>query len=278
VSQGYACAPAVTGWTGPGYLYAAAGTPPACGAAWVMKPLGGYDPEGAPATCTACSCGTPLGHACPEATVEASTTSTCPLLQVPTTAPVGACGVLTVLGNSGYLKSTLTATGGTCAVDGGAVSNLPAPGFAENVALCTSAAAPTGCSGGERCLPTPPSGYQKICVYQSGTVLCPGGYPNVIAAYETISDGRGCDRCTCGAAAGGSCTGKIEYFGADNGLCAGLPSIVAAGACVAVPPATIGKAGFIAMADAPTGGSCTPAGGGPDGGVTGASPITICCQ
>src|SRR5262249_1566637 len=121
----WACAPTVSGWTGPFELYegAAGISPPPCaGAFGGAQYAGNTGLSYTPATCSQCACSTPSGVTCGAATVTTSASPAC----APTcgSVMVGAtCATLPPCGDAGTISAVTVAaatpSGGSCTPSGG---------------------------------------------------------------------------------------------------------------------------------------------------------------
>jgi hypothetical protein len=123
------------------------------------------------------------------------------------------------------------------------------------------------------------AGFQA-CIYQSGNGSCPSGaYSTKTLVYSaTSSDSRGCTPCTCGAAAGATCTGGS--FSANTSGCSGGATFPMSSTCsTAFLQVNEGATISIQLTQTPiaSDATCYPDGGQPSGTVTATSPITVCC-
>jgi hypothetical protein len=160
---------------------------------------------------------------------------------------------------------------------------VPPSSFATNARVCSWSAAPDlpgGCDGaGEQCVRAPTAPYgTRLCVYQVGDpapAACPAGpFTSYHVYYGSAVDSRDCSECTCGAAAGGTCSGTVGFFG--TAACAGGASNTYAfgtGCLTLVSPV------HAMGAYTPSGGACGPGiGGQPIGKVEGTRATTVCCM
>jgi hypothetical protein len=264
-----AAAPA--GWTGPVAVRDdLSSTNPACSGPYLNNPFKGGRQVTCPAhTCGGCSCGSPPGINCstPQITtwgmngVDCSGKGSTPE-DVPACKPI-----------QGYFLTTDTVASGsgTCAGSRGP-DTKPNPSFARTGLACSGATAGGGCGTGQ-CLPIPAAPLEgKLCIFHAGDLACPAGYTGSRRVYhQTITDGRTCSTCTCGAPV---CKGRV-WTGQDF-TC---PSDDGTGTPVPVPCTQIGGVVAEYVSYVPLGASCTPSTSMASGTCTPdvTTATTICC-
>ncbi len=273
------CAPAApAGWTGPFALYEAPPPgPPACPGAYPAPIDNGLEGLDAGAAQCTCACGVVAGASCGPPVVDLWSDSNCTASCSQPFQPIGTtctrpnfgfnCG-----GGGRFTLEGGAPSGGSCAPDGGTA--LPAPVWQLSALLCglPPAVTPSECAGGGVCVPTPnPAGV--LCISQTGGSQCPSGaYSVPHTYYKSSSDGRSCTPCNCGPPTRIVCSPTtVTAFGTTN--CSGGSTRETA------PMGCSGDhiASAIAAASTPSGGSCAPVGGQPDGSVTPAAGRTVCC-
>jgi hypothetical protein len=296
--SGFTCATQVpAGWTGPALLWVGGptATPPACPTGYGASPIDGHEgPTGTADTCV-CMC-TSGGQVC-AATGTFHNDQACSAAACVTGAVSSASTACTnlasnICGTGGSFEinngGVPTPTGGSCTPQ---VTITPGSteGWTSSARICSWNGAndtPGGCNPTtDQCVGGSPgtvAGFAAtVCVFQSGEVACPAGYPNnrnVVFSGEM--DGRTCAGCTCTTASpsGGSCSGTVNLFGVPD--CGGTPVSYSLGthcltynnigandpesiqAALTVVPGTCG----VAMQAAPV------------GAVTGTGPTTVCCM
>jgi hypothetical protein len=133
-----------------------------------------------------------------------------------------------------------------------------------------------GCGAGKLCAPKPPAPFGSLCVYASGDLVCPAGFPNKHVSFASYADTRNCTACTAGRRTGFTCSGSVELHSiSDCTLGCGDMSASIPTSC------TYDVTSNAAMRLASlthTSGSCTRGGGAPTGACTPGTPTTICCQ
>jgi hypothetical protein len=308
---GNLCVPPIpAGWTGPIALYdnglqagGPAPSPVPCSSAdgaytqpfpnSTSTQLGHYTPTAVQPTC-GCSCGaTVTGVTCPNPTVEVGTSS-CPVGGTTATGTATpTCTQLTTQDINSIQVTLGTASGGSCATN---ETGLPVPTWSSTTGwegtgnACftgTTNYGTTGCTGGDICVPPPPTPFSNgaVCIYFPGQQSCPpgSGYTTPHDYFSGASDTRGCSySCTCtptGVACTSdvtvsnqaSCTGGITLNNLPNGC---TPS---SGTPENIQPAFI-------QATVSSSGSCTFAAGAisggaqATGGVTPNGQVTVCCN
>jgi hypothetical protein len=265
-------------WQGPFAMFEVTdgAAPPACDpAGWTQAYDLGAEADAAPASCD-CRCGPPSNFTCGPPATATFTDRNClmPCMTAPRTT-VGACTSLpaTPLACGPNARVTFTAPvpeGGSC-VSTAIVDAGPIP-WEARARLCAGAGVGVCATG--TCMP-PSSGGETYCIARPGSFPCPDPYlvphgsaDGGTAYYADASDGRGCT-CSCGAPTGLLCQTGVILF--DSGTCSNTGTFIDSGTCtVPLPPFAN------AVATALDAGSCTPY-GGPTGGITLSSSITVCC-
>lgn len=136
-----------------------------------------------------------------------------------------------------------------------------------------------GCEGGSVCLAKGSGQYDSpACVSQSGTVACPGGFPELIEAYSGTTDTRGCSQCEC-ASNTLSCEGsKFTIWDVDGCASGGADDIdIPVGSCVGTEPYVDNNACSYRATIGALAGSCATSGGEPTGELVPDGAVTYCC-
>jgi hypothetical protein len=294
---GFTCAAQVpAGWTGPAlfWLGASTATPPACPSGYQTAVDGHEGPTGTPDTCD-CTCGA-SGQTCTATNGAFHVDQACQsgaCTAVPTIAngvctavPANTCGTG---GSFNVGGGTPAPAGGSCTPQTTVTNQGTAPGWNNTARVCSWAGpndTPGGCNPATgQCVGGSPgtgAGFAAtVCVFQTGDIACPAGYPNnrnvVFSGEISTRDCGGC-ACTTASPTGGSCGGTITIFGDAN--CAGSMAQFTFGTTTCLPynlppldPASVQAALVV------TAGTCavgTPA--TPTGGVSGTGPTTVCCM
>jgi hypothetical protein len=289
----FACIPGVpSGWLGPVVLFerTGAGAPapaaPACPATppYASDAYDGHANPVSQGTC-GCSCGAAAG-VCTGPTVAIYQDSQCGTVCI-TVPNVSTCakGCPMATAKSASITAAPSPSGGSCPAS--LVSAIApwsaATDWATTARACGASAASRavvqgGCAASQLCADAPPStASQAWCVYQSGSLACPAGYPVDHVYFTGGTDTRACaGTCACGGPTGVSCT--------IAGVSVSATSDCAAPATLA--DTTVGQCNSNLAATArnvtarvtPSGGRCAPS-GNPSvaGGIVPAAPTTVCC-
>lgn len=270
--------PAPNGWTGPSAVYDGnpAAKPAGCPALYTQLEVEGH--QGLAAAPAQCACGTPAfqGNYC-SANVEGWSQTGCNggTSIFEDTATSAACFV-SANGQSAYVRVGVPSlTRGTCTFPS-PQTTLPEPTFEKANIACGLPQRGT-CESRADCTatPLPAAPFTRLCIHKPGDESCPSAdYANRVVVYTEVTDGRRCDACT-GTTANGTCGtawGKSTLAVCQNGP---PPTEYAANACV--PHSGVGMRVNVA-AMAPTGITCTAAGGAAVGTATSATPVTFCCN
>jgi hypothetical protein len=143
------------------------------------------------------------------------------------------------------------------------------------VKTCEGTLVQGGCSAGQLCAPKPPAPFSNLCVYASGDLACPAGFPNKHVSFASYADTRSCTSCTCGTPTGITCNGSVDlHTFSDCTLGRGDMAAAIPQACTS----TIANVSMNLASLTHTAGSCTRGGGAPSGACTPGTPTTICCQ
>jgi hypothetical protein len=218
----------------------------------------------APATC-GCACA-PLPPTCATQVLTAGNNGACNSATSQNDSNDGGCSTLSTQIQTFNESMSVTVTpGGGCTPN--PTVTAPTITFPYEGRICELLGA--SCDAGA-CLPTAP---YEACVYQTGVLDCPAGYPVQHIVGTQISDTRGCTSCTCGYAAG-SCGGSAVFFA---GPCAGpgQAMVPADGACHGVPNQMFKSFSYLAH---PVAGTCAPSTPTPTGEAGFADQATVCCQ
>lgn len=260
--------PVPAGWSGPAAVYEGSpGSAPDCPAEYPMRVLdGGTGVAGDPATCSACSCDAPA-LTCTPGTIDAHSQSSCNGNKSSISPDAGACTPFSPSG-SYFEQSPPKVSMGPCAPHGG-MKSLPAPTWKTEAVACAIPGGVPPCF----CPASPPIPFEgRTCVYRAGAHACPAQFP-VARGWDSPVDTRGCSPCACGPAMPAvTCTVTTELFG--DGQCqSALSNVGAPGQCG-------GQTGVHSLLATPTFSatpSCAASGGTPEGDVTGAQAVTVCC-
>ncbi len=167
--------------------------------------------------------------------------------------------------------------GGACDAE---VTGTPAsPKWTKAVDMCFAPSVGGGCDPGFVCVPKPPAGVEaSTCVLQSGSVSCPGAYPDQKTYFQGFTDGRSCDAsaCACSGASGQVCEAYVALF--DNNGCTGSAKGLYPlnGTCqnTGFNAYDVGSGAIVGSV---SGGSCVSSGTGIVGQVQRNDPQTVCC-
>jgi hypothetical protein len=240
----------------------------ACGAAYPTSIAAGTGPQAAGATCN-CTCGACSGGSC-NVFYDAFSTDDCsgpPDDSELIGSSINECNTSTPNGSLYNIRGVASPTGASCGVTTNSM-NAPPPSWTTNTRLCTGATVtPGACASGGVCAPlTAP---QKTCVYRSGMMACPTGYPISSTQYTAFADNRDCS-CACNPTSA-TCTPMVSFVDTTAG-CTG-DSGSAFGQCGSVFQGA--THGFLINAlNIVVKGTTSSA---PGGGVSAASPVTVCC-
>jgi hypothetical protein len=276
------CAPSPPGgWEGPYEVFQ--GTTVACPSGTTSTVHGGLNPVGAAATCANCTCGTTL-LSCGDPTASLWGDSTCTGTACATGTLTGTCTLLktanttTCAGTSGlWVSVSAPPVVGTCTASVLTPTTTKASWTTEVVA-CSLSTTPKTCSGGV-CAPGPTSQSTfKLCIVQAGSpTACPStAYPQLIVIDTVIADNRSCGNCSCESPTGVCQGGKASF--ASDCVASTVGQTVPLTCAPLSIPATNAVSGVLSTPAQLLQPSCTPSGGGPTGGVTGSSPVTLCCM
>lgn len=158
------------------------------------------------------------------------------------------------------------------------IATRPQPEWLPRHKICTAKAGGGCAKSGERCLPRPRTASAPACtVLPAGATECPAPYMNASTYFDgTTKDTRDCGIGTVACSASGSCEGKLNTY--CNGTCAGSALEVASfGSCLSVCDKQVSyqPSALIPQTNA----TCKSSGAAtPTGGVTGTTPITVCCM
>jgi hypothetical protein len=282
------------GWTGWIQLYEgpASGVPECATPFSTLVIAAGRDPSATATACSGCACGSPIGASCSEANLVIWENSTCDSETgwgnfVFT--PYGACKGWNLNSSDGGVAIPVAASfvslpshepgTGFCSPSGG-VPSLPTPQWSTVGAACEADQVGGGCSGTSVCAPKPSSSFKTgLCIYRTGVTNCPAGaYSSKYTFYQNWADTRGCSTCACESPSGVSCQASMTI--ATSSTCAGasVEATFSDQGCYPLQPNTLQYLQY--NPQAPSGGSCQPQGGTPEGTLTNdvASAYTVCCM
>jgi hypothetical protein len=262
------------GWDGPLFLYEGAEADvPACPTSMALTRVEAHG--GAPTgghTCSACSCGPATGITCSAMLTQFNST-TC-TNQIGATTPIGTACVTTTV-NVDSVSVSLTATGGSCAAQGGAATLEPIAWAGAVKACGAPTLLPDGCATGELCAPEPEPPFEaRYCIAKKGDEACPPAFPDRLVAHEDVEDTRACSPCQCSPPAA-TCTGSLHYYAADAN-CAGASQ----SSPLPVTCRVVADLSGVHVSDLIPAGSCTAvtAASTPTGEVKAKAPVTVCCR
>ncbi len=219
------------------------------------------------ATC-GCACGPVEGLDCgDEVEVRVYTAGACAALNPPTlNVPVNTCSAINQ-GQARFRVTEPTATGTGCAPQD--MPSIPEPTWGVHSLACGLAnPQATGCADSEVCMPALQDPFSAVCIYRGGDLACPPGYPERRLRFESFTDERACEPCTCGAPEI-TCNAQVDLT--SDAACSFLLTSVTAGMCSdAVMPQG-------AKAKLDPQGQCTPSESSLTGQVTTSGVVTICC-
>jgi hypothetical protein len=218
-----------------------------------------------PATC-GCAC-QPLPPTCAAQLVTSGSNNGCNNATSQNGSNDGGCSTLSTQIQTFNESISVTVTaGGACTANPSV--NAPSATYTYEGRLCQLLDSSGSCDAGA-CAPSAP--YQA-CVYQTGVLACPAGYPHQHSVGTQLDDTRGCTSCTCDSTAG-TCGGSAMFSG---GACMGVGQVMvpADGACHGVPNEMFKSFSYTSH---PTNGTCAPSSPTPTGNVAFASMATVCC-
>ena len=265
-SGAYACAIAApTGWSGPFALYDGNpnNAPSSCPTLAAVNVVTGYvDVDGGAATCSACTSCT-VGFT---AAVQMSNNGCQSLTCDAGVASANTCVDLTVCAHDTSLA--ISSPSFSCTTTGPAPTIPPVAFDEEGVGCAAQQIVPIDCAAGNVCVPTPSPPFDpQLCVGMAGDVTCPGAPYSVKHVFQTkVDDTRGCSACGCTLHDAG-----VTWTAYISPTCGGVPLGVGTSGCAIVT-------NFKAIRGTTTGSCAVTGPGSPTGGVTGATPYTVCCQ
>ncbi|HZO14082.1 MAG TPA: hypothetical protein VFB62_12510, partial [Polyangiaceae bacterium] len=239
-----------------------------------------FHETGADAECTTCECGSIQGVACSSAQLRCYTGTSCSGSFGGISANQTGCQANA---SQAYLRCTMfsqpQASGGSCPATGG-VPTVPPPFTFENHA-CQVADVGAGCDSDEVCVPRGAAPYDApICIAQAGEASsCPSGWSGLTVAYETFTDDRGCNACSCSVSQA-DCSGAFfTVYDLDNCANGGDgTTTVSSSSCDDVTIYFDNGSGSVAYTEPTASGNCSPGGGEPAGSVMPGTPTSYCCQ
>jgi len=133
-----------------------------------------------------------------------------------------------------------------------------------------------GCASDQVCLPSPQGPFgAHHCVSTSGDLACPAGpYTARTVYYAGALDNRTCTPCGYVASSLGCSATAVLY--ADNQCTSEVATFTDfSGSCTSLP----GSFSSVKLVSAAVSGTatCTATGGAPDGAISPAGPVTVCC-
>jgi len=265
-------APPPAGWSGPIAFYEGApGTTPPCPGEYpVVVAQGRAGLSAPPATCSACSCGAPSVTCGMEPLVLYSEWN-CPA--PPDATLMLASATCTPLkGTSDHFVQTAPTANVSACTPAGGLPSLPPPAWTMSGIACGLSDQATACADGSVCAPLPPAPFDaRWCIWQAGAPACPAGFPTQ-HVWEMAADGRGCTPCTCGSPSAATCSVTTQFY-SDSACQTSIDSLSLIGACT--HEASVRS---VSATTTPAGSpSCSTGGGNPEGSVTAAPAMTICC-
>jgi len=258
---------APSGWSGPVALQVGpAGTLASCPKGLQSMYSGHADLEYGPASCGACSCGSPTSASC---TLQVSYYATASCFTLLATQSVGTGCVAGPAATVGGVRLTANDSG-SCGTGTAPPPTLTPPTWKSDVQACALAGGtPTECGNGKVCAPL--FAQALPCVYQTGDVPCPAGFPSRSVYYGSYDDKRACSGCNCSFSA--TCTGTVSGFHLSDCATPTFSGQSPTSTCVPGDTHSISATGVTASNAA-----CTPSGSSPSGCVAPATPTTFCCS
>lgn len=262
------CAPEVpAGWLGP-VAADLSGQDAVCPTAYPTSISAGTTPQGAAATCT-CKCGTCSGGEC-SVYYDQFTASDCSGTPDNTAligSAINACNLTTPNGPLYNIRGVASTTDASCGVTKNGVNTAP-PTWGTNTRICSGASAtPGACTSGGLCAPlTAP---KKTCVYHTGSVTCPTGYPVASTQYTGFADSRDCS-CACNPSTA-TCAPIVSFVDTSAGCTGDTGSVF--GQCDAIVQGSTHGFRINSLNVSVTGKTSFTS----SGGVTATSPLTLCC-
>lgn len=292
-SAGYTCQPGPPkGWQGyfrtAGDAFDTTASPPVCPDG---NPPIKYRAEPAPSTCTPCTCGALTG-ACAPARIDCAENTDCSGA-TDWTAKFQSCSQIGYPSSlSCRLEPASPSGSGTCPPSGGELS-VKEP-WGRWLYVCGGPnTAGGGCVPDQACAAPGAGAYSgSVCIRKAGEQKCPAGWGTRLLGYTGGTDTRGCSACSCKPVASSfTCSGGAYTFYDHNSCdCAwwqycAKNKVVDSTQCVDLSNLLSPSAadvngdwgGNYTSTPSASGGSCTPSGGQPTGGIDKTGAMTYCC-
>ena len=266
--EGAVCVPAAPeGWQGPIAAYVGEQPAPDCGDGWSTDLdafAGGVSGD---VSCSACVCGGADGAGCGVPDLGVYSASNCGTKILDIILQPNTCKQLA---NYDYMnRGPVPVIAGSCAPSGGGASPTE-PVWEQYARLCRWTSNDS-CDAGV-CQAAPGAGYHWPCFFQEGEHACPGDLEQQ-TIQVSATDTRSCSSCACGTPTGGQCEGTVWAYPTScnvNGV-----SVADAPNCSIDLSDGFAYAKYVPGLTVP--GTCAPSGGQPEGTITPAEPVTVCC-
>jgi len=170
-----------------------------------------------------------------------------------------------------YIFASITSgNDGTC----GVTSTDPPPGGVTWPMMARGCAATAGKGCGDGVCVSQPAGFDRLCIYSPGDVVCPSGdytERSVVERYVLANDTRGCDTpCTC-ASFDAACSGSLTVY--DTMGCTGNSTWLAIDGCT-YSGFDVGSVEYVPVVS----GTCVPGARTPIGDAGAFDTTTVCCK
>ncbi|MCA9685192.1 MAG: hypothetical protein KC457_23625, partial [Myxococcales bacterium] len=153
------------------------------------------------------------------------------------------------------------------ACEGQGSVELTPPTYVDELRLCGAAAIDGVCEDGGSCMP-PSQG--PLCIYGTGQLECPAGWPVEHAIVVGVDDQRSCTECTCEGPTSPSCKSNITTY--DDDACGMVKNMRETGqSCGPMSGASL-------MVESPEITGCTANAVQPTGEALPLDDVLVCCQ
>lgn len=160
-------------------------------------------------------------------------------------------------------------------------SQIPEPQFVDAERACAPEVPFPSCDADTMCVPNPGVAFEEgVCIWAEGDVACPAGtdFVNREVRNTGVIDDRTCSACSCSDAVGETCDDATLYLWYTAGWLFNVREFSVNETCTrANLENAVRWLGITVDPGEPSGGSCTPQGGNPQGGVQPEAQITVCC-
>ncbi|MEX1364689.1 MAG: hypothetical protein AB1Z98_16295 [Nannocystaceae bacterium] len=256
------------------------GPPASCAEPFGRQSTEAFSGLDAPDAECPCDCGLLVGVECGGAQVRRHGVSGCLGAPTNTANLIPGCndfpGTWSVASGSFFYQAP-TVIAGSCTPQS-TVDVQPAT-YLDRHLVCGGTFEQGACAGGELCVP-PPGGElaPQWCVWQDGEHECPADsvYVEQTVLYRGVTDGRGCEACTCELPQG-ACTGAVATLAVAGDCMGAAAGTLSPDACVNAIGAGPAADAVSMSAGSPPSSECTPSAPEPTGTATPAEPVTLCC-